>query len=173
MTAIARLVLADCEDALQDLNEIDVGPMWQRDVGPVWRRRWVAVMALLRAVGDTLNKVDGRTDGTLHQLLKRERKRLEASKPEPQIYWNFICKERNLVLHEYKMRAHLEASGDGVSELRLTLSGNVITAKPNKYEQVHIHLLSDGPFAGRREVDVVAEAIQWWQSYLDRVDAQR
>jgi len=166
MTAAARLVLADCEDALRDLEESDSGPMW--------RRRWVAVLALLRAVGDVLDKVDGRANRRLAEVLKRERKQLAASKPKPQIYWNFIRDERNFVLHEYKFRAFPYARGTGTElAVRSRVSGKMMIAKGNNDHELHITLLLDGPFKGQREVDVVAEAIQWWKAYLDRIDAQR
>ncbi len=167
MTTAARLVLADCEDALQDLIEADVGPMW--------RRRWFALVALLRTVGHVLDKVDGPTDSRLAEAISRQYKLLKSSLPEPQIYWGFIDDERNIVIKEYKFRAYNAASGVGVSWLSMTnpKTGDVMTIKANRYHEAHVHLLIDGPFEGRREVDVAAEAIQWWKSYLDSIDAQR
>lgn len=51
MTAAARRVLADCEAAVEMLeNEHDE----QR-----WRVLWIGAMALLRVVGHVLRKVDG------------------------------------------------------------------------------------------------------------------
>jgi hypothetical protein len=29
-----------------------------------------------------------------------------------------------------------------------------------------------GPFAGRHQQDIAAEAVAWWKSYLDELDAQ-
>ena len=50
MTAAARKVLADCEVALEMLEEEEDE---QR-----WRVLWAGAMALLRAVGHVLQKVD-------------------------------------------------------------------------------------------------------------------
>ena len=51
MTARARIVLEDCRLALQLLEE-------ETDLRR-WRLHWVAAVALVRAVGHVLEKVDG------------------------------------------------------------------------------------------------------------------
>jgi hypothetical protein len=57
VTYHARVVLGDCEDALA---ELDSGA-----AGVEWRRRSVTTVALLRAVGHVLVKVDGPSDAAL------------------------------------------------------------------------------------------------------------
>jgi hypothetical protein len=51
MTAHASQVLADCRTALQLLEE-------EKDLQR-WRIHWVAALALVRAVGHVLDKMDG------------------------------------------------------------------------------------------------------------------
>jgi hypothetical protein len=46
----ARDVLSDCKQALEDFDAAGATPYW--------RTRWTAVVALLRAVGHVLHKID-------------------------------------------------------------------------------------------------------------------
>jgi hypothetical protein len=60
MTARARLVLEDCKLALQLLeNETDLRR---------WRLHWVSAIALIRAVGHVLDKVDGKSKAVSHRV---------------------------------------------------------------------------------------------------------
>jgi hypothetical protein len=81
MTTAARLVLADCEDALKEL--IDCAVDFKADVGQVRRRRLMATVALLRAVGHVLKKIDAASSLTLKSVINREWQNLNATKPEP------------------------------------------------------------------------------------------
>ena len=168
MTAAARLVLADCEAALQDLIESHSGSMW--------RRRWFALVALLRSVGHVLDKVDGPTNKKLATIIADEYSKLKDSKPEPIIYWRFIKEERDIVIKEYKFRAYKIKSGYGVTGITTPFNlktGKTINIKANEYHEAHAYLFKSGPFEGRREVDVATEAIQWWLAYLESIDQQR
>ena len=51
MTFKARQVLDDCELALEFLE--------QATTDQIWRVHWFAAVALIRTVGDVLDKVDG------------------------------------------------------------------------------------------------------------------
>jgi hypothetical protein len=57
----AREVLSDCELALKDFEA--AGPT------PYWRTRWTALVALLRAVGHVLDKIDAARGGELKEAI--------------------------------------------------------------------------------------------------------
>jgi hypothetical protein len=97
MTATARLVLLDCEAALEDLR---AGP-----TGLQWRTRWAAVVALLRSVGHVLQKVDAKSSRAMGQAIREAFADLKATAPEPRIFWTFIEEERNNILKEYRSSA--------------------------------------------------------------------
>src|SRR5918996_909674 len=97
MTATARLVLRDCEAALDDLR---AGP-----TGLQWRTRWAAAVALLRSVGHVLQKVDVEASPAMAQAVTEAWTRMNASKPEPRIFWGFIEEERNNILKGYRSSA--------------------------------------------------------------------
>jgi len=96
MTSAAREVLEDCRTALTLLEE-------EKDYRR-WRIHWAAAVALIRAIGHVLDKVDGRNP---------VRKRVSAEffqrwkvDPEHEIFPKFIEHERNHLLKEYTSDAH-------------------------------------------------------------------
>jgi ferritin-like protein len=94
MTYHARIVLEDCRYTLRLLEE-------EAD-HQKWRITWVAAIALIRAVGHVLDKVDGRdkqTKDVAGKLYKNWHK--EPEKHE--IFHEFIEKERNNVVKEYSV----------------------------------------------------------------------
>ncbi len=65
----ARLVLEDAKEASKELPDYS----WQTSPdNSTVRRRWIAVMALLRAVGNVLDKVDGNTNEFLRKAVKEK-----------------------------------------------------------------------------------------------------
>ena len=90
MTAAARRVLADCKAALEMLED-------ERR----WRVGWVGALALLRAVGHVLRNVDGRTPRA--QAAINAAYDSWKAKPEHLVFREFIERERNNILKEYRL----------------------------------------------------------------------
>lgn len=147
MTQAARLVLEDCRGALADLTD--------RVHGETWRRRWVTVIVLLRTVGHVLEKVDASNSPKLGTAIAGAWVKLVQSKPEPRIYWEFIHTERNNILKEYQIRAG--------HDITVFVGAN----RPPDFRYV----INAGPYKGRLQAEVIAEAIAWWEQYLDHIDA--
>ncbi len=122
-------------------------------MGARWRVRWVAAIALLRAVGHVLRNVDSKTDPGWKNAIDAAWSQLLASKPKPAIYWEFIQDERNSVLKEYRPKA-----GQGV-----TIH---VGSTPVEYA----YAMNDGTYKGRDPRDVVREAIDWWDDYLRDIE---
>lgn len=170
MTTAARLVLADCEQALQELKECDID--LEKEIGSMRRRRWMAVVALLRAVGHVLRNVDRESSPTLAKIIDAEWNAVKETRPDPTILWGFIENERNTVLKEYKFRSKRKAYATAVSSLTVsTETGNVVV-KPNKFGDAEVRILTEAPFTGRHDIAVVIEAVEWWKAFLDKIDAQ-
>ena len=93
MTLKAREVLRDCELLLADLNN--------EPQSELWRLRWAGLVALLRAVGHVLDKVDGKANPEGRSVIDNAWKELNGSKPEPKIFWKFIEDERDNILKTY------------------------------------------------------------------------
>jgi hypothetical protein len=168
MTRTAQMVLSDCQEALQDLAES--GP------DSTWRRRWICLLALLRAVGHVLHKVDAPADAKLAEIVAREYEKLKASRPIPEIYWWFIEDERNIALKEYKLRTVPYASATAASSLSVTdpMTGKLLTvAAKRAVDDLGFRVMVDGHYKGRLDMDVAAEAIAWWRQHLQNIEAQQ
>jgi hypothetical protein len=147
VTLRARDALKDCRSALADFKD---GVQ-----GTEWRWRYVAAVALLRAVGHVLKHVDGEASEKAKKVIEAEWQDLNNHKPEPAIFWQFIDEERNNVVKEYRFSAG--------QDVTVSLGGDpTIYAYPMKH----------GYFAGRDQREVIGEAIRFWEAYLDRVDAR-
>jgi hypothetical protein len=154
----ARAVLGDCRIALLELRE--------NPRGVQWRLRWCAVLTLLRAVGHVLSKVDASSTSIAPEFrdeAARWWKELNRTKPEPLIFWEFIEKDRNALLKEYRFSAEQGIVMRGVLDVMLLHHMPVIAVAEPTY------LMKDGPFAGRDQRDLVEEAITWWDDQLEEI----
>lgn len=174
-TAVAaRNVLDDCRWAL-----IMHTPDLQAEA---FRVSWVALVALLRAVGHVLVKVDAAEgDSHLKTAIGDHWKRLNAGKAAraPAIYWDFIEQERNTVLKQYALGAKRIAQtkddrvrwrvdlssmrsggGPGLGRTRMGFPNTIVTSE-----------IAEGPFKGQDEREVVEKAIEWWQTCLAEIES--
>ena len=141
MTERARLVLSDAKAAAEELPRIFYDPGDESSI----RRRYVAVMALLRAVGNVLNEVDGEQGPAHLQEAIAEQWR----QPKPPI-WDFIDGSRAAVLKRYE---HPYVDFDLVMGTE------------------HAELFTD--YDGIGEISVISlveVAIRFWEDYHDDVD---
>ena len=89
MTFMARRVLEDCEVALQLLEKEE---NLQR-----WRVHWAAAVALIRAIGHVLYKVDCH-NSYMKKISKQFYDEWNSNSQEHVIFREFIEKERNNLL---------------------------------------------------------------------------
>ncbi len=160
MTKAARKVLNDCRGALKDFKD--------GIQGESWRRHWILCVVLLRAVGNVLEKIDSKQNKTLKDIIKEEYKNIKLNEQDHEIYWEFICKERNNILKEYKVNA-----GQGVTIHTNPLHFNLKTGEIKNEDSPSVtyhYTITSGPLEGRDQRKVVEEAIIWWENYLDKID---
>jgi hypothetical protein len=156
----AREVLVDCEVALADF--VASGPT------PFWRSRLTALLALMRAVGHVLHKVDAGQNVQLKNAIDDAWGKLKKSKPEPRIFWEFMEEERNNVLKAYEFGARLNITvRPGTRHLSLSGQGYADPSEPTTYES----FMQAGVYGGRDAVEVFREAIDFWQSFLGDVES--
>ena len=98
MTATARQVLQDCETLLADLRQQE---LW----GPLFRLRWAGLVALLRAVGHVLDKVDGKASPEARAAIRTAWAAHQPPNPAGAIFWSFIEHERDNILKQYTFGA--------------------------------------------------------------------
>ena len=186
----ARLVLSDCQWALQHLS----GTL----SGEPLRISWVAVVTLLRAVGHVLDQVDAEADADVHHVVKEKHRSCVRTRPQPEIYWQFIYCERNNILKQYRFGfsrtiepapdTTLYLSAGQTIRYQVTPTSSTPDGRTDglaiKYDALSVtggplppqkrpikSLVTEGPFQGRPEKDVAEEAIRWWMDYLDDIES--
>ena len=148
MARKARSVLADCRNAL-DLLQDEMRP-------EAFRLYWVAGVALARAAGHVLQKVDGEQDATIKHAVASAYAAWKADKQANAIFRDFIEQERNQILKEYDVGF---------------LAGPIDVVAGGALHTLDEHLfcpIADGVFAGEDCRDILDQAIKWWESQLDR-----
>jgi hypothetical protein len=93
--ASARVALNDCRCAFsKHTSELQAEE---------FRVSWVALVSLLRTVGYVLKEVDSLRSSHLKQAIVAAWEDLKGTEPKPEIFWEFIDKDRHGVLHHYKV----------------------------------------------------------------------
>lgn len=159
MTAAAREVLVDCEIALEMLEEVE-------DLRR-WRVLWAGSVALLRAVGHVLKKVDG-ADPRIGPAVDQRYRVWRSKRQENAIFWDFIEEERNNVLKEYQFGVSLD------EEIPLLVQSDTADGKTERAafqlgENLYRPLLI-GYSEGEDARDVYRRALDWWHRELTTVE---
>lgn len=147
----ARKVLADCKHAL-DLLETETAP-------ETFRVLWVAGVALARAVGHVLQKVDGERDAGVKKAVSAAYASWKTDRAGNAIFWDFIEEERNQVLKQYEI-------GFFAGPVDVLATGEVHILDENLFCP-----LTEGSFAGEDCRDVLEQAIGWWEKQLATIEA--
>jgi hypothetical protein len=156
----AREVVADAVTAIEDFEA--------SAATPYWRTRWIAVVAILRAVGHVATNLDAAGDENLRSPIDSEFAELRRTRPEPTIYWNFIVEERNRVLKEMTLGAGLNITlrpGAAWYDMKTGETGGT-EGEPTTYD----HFMRGGIYDGRDPRELCREAVAFWNGYLDRVE---
>lgn len=136
-----------------------------------WRIHWAAAVALVRAVGHVLDKVDG-ADATVKAASRAAFKRWKTD-PDCEIFRDFIEGERNNILKEYRFGPHpTEEVGIAVSvTLRHPETGEMmqVTDVLSIGESIYRPML-EGFRQGDDARDVLTDALDWWRRELDALD---
>ena len=151
MVQKARSVLADCKHAL-DLLQDELRP-------DTFRLLWVAGIALARAVGHVLQKVDGEHDDAVKRAVAAAYASWKAEKQGNAIFWDFIEEERNQVLKQYEV-------GFFAGPVDVVAGGELHTLDDHLFCPI-----TDGTFAGEDCRDVLEQAIEWWERQLAAIES--
>ena len=154
MTATARRVLSDLRVA-QELLQTERS-------SDQFRVLWVASVALCRAVGHALQKVDSASSPQLKSAILATYKSWKSSPDLHPVFFEFNEDERNSVLKEYEFGF---LSGAGVLSGLVLQDGLLVTLPDNFFCP-----MSDGLFAGVDCRDVLDLAINWWQQQLAHIE---
>lgn len=161
---MAREVLFDCRLALEMLEA-------EQDLRR-WRVHWAGALALLRAVGHVLHKVDG-ANPRFRAAVRAAYASWKRDRRSHEVFWSFIEDERNSVLKEYRFNLHpleevdvavmFTVADPATGELREI--PQVVPIGENIYRPI-----LDGYSEGNDARDVYQEAIDWWEAQLARIE---
>jgi len=166
VTYKAREVLDDCRLALSLLEE-------ETDVQR-WRIHWAAAVALIRAVGHVLEKVDGE-DPLIKHAAGAAYRQWKSTDPKHEIFREFIERERNNLLKEYRSDVHPLAEVALAVEFTAQPIGGGDPVKFGQIAEIGENIyrpLLDGPWEGDDARDVLTVAIAWWDGQLTAVDQE-
>jgi hypothetical protein len=138
-----------------------MGPDWALD----WVLIWAGTIALLRAVGHALVNEDAEIDARMKKAQRAWWDTLKATKPNPSIFWEFIERDRNLLLKEAELTAEPSAT--------VFLSDGAIprhAPRPPPPPPIYNYEMKSGRFAGQDPRDLVRDAIKWWEEQLDDIE---
>jgi len=152
----ARMVLADCEAALEMLED-------ERDEQR-WRVLWVGALALVRAVGHVLWKVDARIPEA-REAIKAAYGSWKSKQPEHLIFREFIERERNNILKEYRMNV-LDSS-----EVVVVVGDSEAGYTTDILDENLSRPMVEGFGVGEDARDVYRAALKWWDEQLTRLEA--
>lgn len=145
-------VLADCKHAYELLEK--------ESRADTFRVLWVAGVALSRAVGHVLQKVDGASDDATKEAVERAYALWKSNKPANAIFWDFVEEERNQVLKQYELGILAGPIDIVAANDRFTLDEQIFCP------------LAGGPFAGEDCRDVLKLAIDWWERQLEDIESK-
>ena len=132
-----------------------------------FRVLWVAAITLARVTGHILDKVDSRQSETMRITVSNKWKNLKENKEDVvnKIFFEFIEDERNKILKEYEFG--LLSSPIDLFVVDTSSIPKIFTLDGGIYIP-----LQNGFYAGTDCRDVLAEAIQWWEKYINDIDAE-
>ena len=164
MSQNARRVLTDCKLAARELESAEADP-------DLARIRWVTCLALLRAVGHVLRKIDAEALGRVP--LAEE---LFEKWQQEEMFQKFIEQERNEILKEYLHRIEVVEKGEkvfldigGGHKLLLEEGGGALLVQDTWREIAKASGYKSK--SGASPVEIVNMAIHWWEEKLAEYDA--
>jgi hypothetical protein len=121
---------------------------------------WVAVVTLLRTIGDVLNEVDAEGGTPELQTFTKDQYRFTI-KNDP-LFTDFIKSERDNLVHRYQFG--VEATESGIFAFG---GGTDDEAQPFMCDFL---IIASGRFAGEDGRDMAREALAWWDARLVEVE---
>ncbi|MXO71575.1 hypothetical protein [Alteraurantiacibacter buctensis] len=129
-----------------------------------WKIVWIGTCTTLRSAID-LFRVDSRSclDSRIRDEINVEWKLIKADPSKHQIYWEFLKKERDNIIHEYKWSAY-EAwlSPDGEVQAPPSILGGLL----GRGDGSPIILMRNGFYKGQDSCNLLEQAADWVQDRI-------
>jgi len=129
-----------------------------------WKIVWIGVCATLRSSID-LFQLDARSclSQGIRNELKAEWNLIKDNSDAHPIYWNFLKKERDNIIHEYNWTAY-EAwlEPDGTIQASSTIIGHLLAPSDAK----RVLLMQHGEYAGEDSLLLLSNAADWAEARI-------
>ena len=119
------------------------------------RLRWITAITILRAVGHILRNIDASRSPALQSAVEASWKRWNSQPFQHLIFHEFIEKERNNILKEYRSSVF-----PSPSEKQNSLDA------PEIYSTILVGDRSYSP------LEAINSSIKWWEAELSHIEAQ-
>ncbi len=123
-----------------------------------WKVIWIGVCAVLR-VAVTLFQVDAKSciSRAIRDEIANEWNSIALNKADHLIFWEFLWKERNNILHQYEWAA-FEAWMHEDGTIDVSPKG-LMSIKPD--ETMNVLLMRGGHYHGRDSLELLQESADW------------
>ncbi len=124
-----------------------------------WKVIWIGSCALLRT-SITLFQVDARSciNKRIREEISSEWDSIKNNRDDHAIFWEFLRKERNIILKQYEWPAY-EMWMDEDGTIRPPARMALLSVKPKDAKSVLI--MRSGPFKDRNSLDLLQESAEW------------
>jgi hypothetical protein len=152
-----------CSDGLSAVRHLEELVASQDFFLSDWKVRWIGACAILRTA-ITLFQKDAKSciDKTLRAEIFNEWSLINRHKDDHPVFWEFLKKERDNIIHAYEWGAYqVWMAADGsLSAPKLSL----LSVRPEDTRS--ILLMRGGHFKGRNSLEIMTEAAQWVEARI-------
>ncbi len=128
-----------------------------------WKVIWIGACSLLRTAID-LFQVDAKSciNQKIREEIGTEWNSIGQNKEHHPIFWEFLRKERDNILHEYEWAAYeMWMDQDGNTRpARMSL----LSMKPK--DVTHVLVMRGGPYKDRNSLDLLKESVEWVEARI-------
>ena len=160
----ARKIFKDCEYAKERLRQA----IEQENLEDA-KLFWFSALAMLRAIGHVLHKVDAENLGVNFRNALEERYKLWKQDP---IFINFIERERNVILKEYESSLAEQTTSEVF--FLLTESGDRLVTKSGDAllgtKSITTLMKEQGAYSGNSPIFALDKALAWWDKELTELE---
>jgi hypothetical protein len=128
-----------------------------------WRIYWAGTLTLLKTIRDVLDRVDRKQSTSHSKAIHDFLKEIATKKRLHPIYWDFICDERDNLVHEFAL------SAKEYPVTRSTMSDRGLTYQQlvSKYGERKMIVWGEEAEDGLRLLET---ALNWWEMNLRTIE---
>jgi hypothetical protein len=128
-----------------------------------WRIYWAGTITLLKTTRDVLDRVDRKSSKSHSKIIHDFLKDIASKKKLHPIYWDFICDERDNLVHEFSM----SAKECPVTNYTMADRDKTYQQLVAKYGERKMIVWGDDAEDGLQRLET---ALNWWEMHLRTIE---